>query len=243
VTETESRPAFYALEPGGWRDYVTLLHLPYTAWHLSYVCLGACLGAVASWSRFGLTLVAFALALGVAAHALDELRGRPLATRIPDHVLVALAVGSLAGACAIGIAVALDFSWWLLAFVAVGAFLVLAYNLELAGGRFHTDLWFGLAWGAFPVLTAAFAQTASVEPEALLAAAAAVALSLAQRRLSTQVRFVRRRVRRVEGTLELDDGTRTPVEASTLLAAPEWTLRALTAAVVALAAALVVARL
>ena len=240
MTETESRPAFYALEPGGWRDYVTLLHLPYTAWHLSYVCLGACLGAVASWSRLGLTLVAFALALGVAAHAL---RGRPLETRISDRVLVALAVGALAGACAIGIAVAIDFSWWLLAFVAVGAFLVLAYNLELAGGRFHTDLWFGLAWGAFPVLTAAFTQTASVEAEALLAAAAAVLLSLAQRRLSTQVRFVRRRVRRVEGTLELDGGARVPVDASTLLAAPEWALRALTAAVVALAAALVVARL
>ncbi len=37
------RRAFYALEPGGARDYVTLLHLPYTAWHLSYVVLGACL--------------------------------------------------------------------------------------------------------------------------------------------------------------------------------------------------------
>jgi hypothetical protein len=243
VTGSESRPAFYALQPGGWRDYVTLLHLPYTAWHLSYVCLGACLGAVVSWSRFGLTLVAFALALGVAAHALDELRGRPLATRIPDGVLLVLAVGSLAGACAIGIAVAIDFSWWLLAFVAVGAFLVLAYNLELAGGRFHTDLWFGLAWGAFPVLTAAFAQTESVEPEALFAAAAAVLLSLAQRRLSTQVRFVRRRVRSVQGTLELEDGARAPLDVSTLLAAPEWALRALTAAVVALAAALVVARL
>jgi hypothetical protein len=240
---SETRPAFYALTPGGWRDYVTLLHLPYTAWHLSYVCLGACLGAVLSWSRFGLTLAAFALALGIAAHALDELRGRPLATRIPDAVLVGLAAASLAGACAIGVAVALDFSLWLLAFVAVGAFLVVAYNLELAGGRFHNDLWFGLAWGAFPVLTAAFAQTATVELEAVLAAAASVLLSLAQRRLSTQVRHVRRRVRNVTGELELGDGTREPLDAAALIAAPEWALRALTAATVTLAAALVVARL
>ncbi|TMC02912.1 MAG: methyltransferase domain-containing protein [Chloroflexi bacterium] len=35
--------AFYALRPGGWRDYWTLLHPPYTAWHLSYVVLGAAL--------------------------------------------------------------------------------------------------------------------------------------------------------------------------------------------------------
>jgi hypothetical protein len=235
------RRAFYALEPGGWRDYVTLLHLPYTAWHLSYVVLGGCLGVVASWSRLGLTLLAFALALGVGAHALDELRGRPLATRIPDGVLVALAVASIGAASAIGLVVALDFSLWLIAFVAVGAVLVVAYNLELAG--LHTDLWFGLAWGGFPVLTAAFAQTGRVEPEAVLAALAAVLLSLAQRRLSTQARHVRRRVSRIEGTLELPDGTREPLDADALVAPAEWALRALTAFTVVLAAALVVARL
>jgi hypothetical protein len=240
---TDARPAFYALESGGWRDYVTLLHVPYTLWHLSYVALGACLGPVRSWERFGLTLAAFALALGVAAHALDELRGRPLRTRIPDRVLVALAVVGLGAACALGLAVAVGFSLWLLAFVAAGAFLVAAYNLELAGGRFHTDTWFGLAWGGFPVVTAAFAQTGTVEPEALVAAAAAVALSLAQRRLSTQVRHVRRRVRAVTGEIELSDGGREPVTAADLVAAPEWALRALTAAIVLLAAALVVARI
>src|SRR5262249_9008190 len=97
-----ARPAFYALRPGGWRDYVTLLHLPYTAWHLSYVVLGACLTAVVSWGRLGATLLAFALALGVGAHALDELNGRPLGTRIPSRVLVALAAASIAAACGIG---------------------------------------------------------------------------------------------------------------------------------------------
>jgi hypothetical protein len=39
--EAEARPAFYALARGGWRDYVTLLHPPYTLWHLSYVAIGA----------------------------------------------------------------------------------------------------------------------------------------------------------------------------------------------------------
>ena len=38
---SEERPAFYALAPGGWRDWWTLLHPPYTMWHLSYVALGA----------------------------------------------------------------------------------------------------------------------------------------------------------------------------------------------------------
>jgi hypothetical protein len=156
-------------------------------------------------------------------------------------VLVGLAVTSIGAASAIGLVVALDFSLWLIAFVAVGAVLVVAYNLELAG--LHTDLWFGLAWGGFPVLTAAFAQTGRVEPEAVLAALAAVLLSLAQRRLSTQARHVRRRVNRIEGTLELPDGTREPLDADALVAPAEWALRALTAFTVVLAAALVVARL
>ena len=158
----DTRPAFYALSPGGGRDYVTVLHLPYTAWHLSYVVVGGCLAAVVDWGTLALTLLAFALAMGVGAHALDELAGRPLGTRIPSRVLVALAVFSVAAAAAIGIAVALERTLWILPLVALGVVLVPAYNLELFGGRIHTDLGFALAWGAFPLLTAFVAQTGTV---------------------------------------------------------------------------------
>jgi len=189
---TEARPAFSALRSGGWRDYVTLLHPPYTLWHLSYVAIGAALAPRMRWGILGWTELAFFLALGVGAHALDELHGRPLRTRIPGALLVAFAVGSIGGACAIGIAVASDTTWWLLVFVAVGAFVVVAYNLELFGGTFHSDLWFGLAWGAFPILTAYFASAERLRGEVFAAAAFAVFASLAQRTLSTQVRIARR---------------------------------------------------
>src|SRR5205814_959916 len=135
---------------GGWRDYVTLLHPPYTAWHLCYVVIGGCLAPVVAWDRLGAVVVAFALAVGVGAHALDELNGRPLRTRIPDRVLVGLAGVSIAGACAIGVLGAVVFKAWLGLLIPIGLFLVLAYNMELAGARFHTDLWFGLAWGGVP---------------------------------------------------------------------------------------------
>ena len=238
-----TRPAFYALAPGGWRDYVTLLHPPYTLWHLSYVAIGAGLSPHFDTGRFLLALAAFALAMGIGAHALDELNGRPLATRIPGAVLVGLAVFSIAAAIAIGLQVALTFDAWLLAFIAFGAFIVVAYNLELFGGRLHSEAWFALAWGAFPVVTAYFAVAGRIRVEALLAAAYAVALSLAQRRLSTQVRTVRRRARSVSGSLELADGTSEPIARETLVAAPEAALRLLTAATVALGAALVALRL
>ena len=239
----EARPAFYALERGGWRDYVTLLHLPYTAWHLSYVAIGCALAPTLHGDRLAAGLAAFFLALGVAAHALDELRGRPLGTAIPRAVLVGLAAASLAGAVAIGIAAALAWTLWLLALVAVGAFLVPAYNLELFGGRFHSDLWFGIAWGAFPVLTGYVVTAERVDPEAVLAAAAALFLSLAQRHLSTQVRTVRRHVRSIEGTLSYEDGRTETIGPETLLRAPELALRALTLATVGFAAALVATHL
>src|SRR4051794_38804111 len=137
-----ARPAYYALRPGGWRDYVTLLHPPYTLWHLSYVALGAALAPRMHWGLLGWTVLAFALAMGIGAHALDELQGRPLRTQIPASVLVGLAAVSIAAACGIGIVVATRTTLWLVAFVVFGGLVVVAYNLELLGGAFHSDLWF-----------------------------------------------------------------------------------------------------
>jgi heme O synthase-like polyprenyltransferase len=243
VGDESLRPAFYALGRGGWRDYVTLLHPPYTAWHLSYVVVGGCLAPTMDWGRLAAVVAAFALAVGIAAHALDELHGRPLQTAIPDGVLVALAAASLATACAIGLVGALTYRAWLVVLVPVGVFLVLAYNLELAGGKFHSNLWFGLAWGGFPALCGYAAVAGEIRTPALLAAAFAVVLTLAQRALSNQVRFVRRRVADVRGELELRDGTRETLDAPALIAPAELALRLLTAATILLAAALVALRL
>ena len=188
----EPRPAFYAMTGGGWRDYVTLLHPPYTLWHLSYVAIGAALAPHMKWALLGWTTLAFFLAMGIGAHALDELNGRPLRTRIPTPVLVGLAAVSIAAACTIGAVVAARSTWWLLLFIVFGAFVAVAYNLELFDGAFHSNLWFAATWGSFPVLTAYFAASERLRGEAIAAAAFALLLSLAQRTLSTQVRFARR---------------------------------------------------
>jgi hypothetical protein len=242
ATETEARPAFYALASGGWRDYLTLLHAPYTAWHLAYVAIGAALTPEFALSRLLPTLGAFFLAVGIGAHALDELRGRPLQTRIPERVLAWLAAVSIAAAVAIGVLGAVLVNPWIGAFVAAGAFIVVAYNLELFGGRFHGDAWFALAWGAFPLLTGFFAAAEELDAAAIFGAAFAFALSLAQRRLSSRVRDVRRRVSRVTGTVKRRDGSSQELTAADLMDAEEGALRVLAAAVVALAAALVMMR-
>jgi hypothetical protein len=238
----EARPAFYALAPGSWRDYLTLLHPPYTLWHLGYVVIGAALAPSWQPGRLGATLIAFFLAVGVGAHALDELNGRPLATRIPASVLAGLAATSIAVAIGIGIAGAVAYDLWLLAFVVFGALVVCAYNLELLGGRLHSDLWFALDWGAFPLLTAYFACAERLRPEAVLAAAFAALLSYAQRRLSSPVRRLRRQVASVSGIVELKNGARERVTRETLIEGNEAALRALAYAVIVLAVALSVLR-
>jgi asparagine N-glycosylation enzyme membrane subunit Stt3 len=227
--------------PGRYRDWLNVLHPPYTLWHLSYVAVGAGLAPRIDAGRLVATLLAFALAVGVAAHALDELAGRPLRTSIPARQLVAAAGLSLAGAAALGIVGIGRVGWPLVGFIACGVVLVVAYNLELLGGRLHNGAVFALAWGAFPLLTAYYAQTGTVRPAAVVGAAFAFGLSTVQRVLSTESRHLRREVEAVEGVKLMKDGSRTPVDQVDLLGPVDRALRMLSWAAVALGVALILA--
>ena len=183
------------------------------------------------------------LAVGISAHALDELRGRPLQTDLPAGVLWAAAVVGLAAAVGLGLAGVSVVGIGLLPFIAAGVLFVFAYNLELLGGRLHGDFWFALSWGAFPVLTAYFAQTGRVSAGAIAAAAAAYALSFGQRALSTPARTLRRKTRSVTGTLTLNDGSETKLDEPSLLHPLELALRAFSWGVALLGLGMVAARL
>ena len=243
----EHRPAFYSLRPGGWRDLVTVLHPPYTAWHLTNVCFGAAAATQIHTDRFVATLAAFFLALGVSAHTLDELNGRPLKTELSDRTLIALAVVSLAGAIGIGIAGCFIVSATLAPFVIVGGFFVLAYNLELFGGRFHTDFWLAFAWAAFPAITSWWVNTLSLgtlstDVAGVLVAAGCFGLVSVQRTLSTPVRRLRRKTVSISGEQRLEDGTVIELTASELARPLDASLRGLSWAIVVLAIGLVVIR-
>jgi hypothetical protein len=233
------------MQPGGWRDLVTVLHPPYTAWHLANVAFGAAAATEIHTDRFVATLAAFFLAVGVGAHTLDELNGRPLKTQLSDRALIGLAVVSLAGAIGIGIAGCFVVSATLIPFVVAGGFLVVAYNLELFGGRFHTDFWLAASWGAFPALTSWWVNTLSFGSAKTVVAGALVTvgcfgLTTVQRRLSTPVRRLRRRTVSVSGEQRLDDGTVIELDAREIAGPLDGSLRNLSWAVVALAIGLVV---
>jgi hypothetical protein len=235
------RSAFYAVGrgTGGPGDWVTLLHPPYTLWHLSYVAIGAAVMPHLVLWRLAGTLLAFFLAVGIGAHALDELHGRPLGTGIPTAVLTAAAVASITAAMVAGLIVG---GWKLLPFVVAGGILVYGYNLELFGGVMHSDTWFALAWGAFPVLVGAYTQHWTLSVAAGVAAVAAFFLSLGQRTLSTPARMLRRRVSAVAVRLTFTDGTESELGRAELLAPIERALRYFVCATSAVALAMVLAR-
>jgi len=242
----ENSPAFYA-QPRfftrSWlQDWWTLLHPPYTLLHLSFVVIGACLVGPVNAVRLIFSVVAFFLAVGVGAHALDELHGRPLATSIPTWQLVAASCVGLGGAVALGIVGLFLVSPYLALFIVVGVTIALAYNLELFHGRLHSDAVFALGWGGFPLLTAYFAQHANVSIASLFATAFATFVSKTQRELSSPARDIRRRTTSVEGYLLRTDGTTVPITSQSLLEPLERALRSLCWAAFVLAVALLYLR-
>jgi hypothetical protein len=237
------RPAFYARGGSVGNDLLTLLHPPYTLWHLSYVVLGAVAAPRVHGDRVGAALLAFFLAVGVAAHAFDELHDRPLRTGLSSLTLAVTGSVALLGATGIGVAGIATVSITLAPFVLFGAAICLAYNLELFGGRFHSDAWFAITWGAFPALTGYWVNALSFTLAGGLITAACAGLSVFQRRLSTPARLLRRNTASVSGEQRLVDGTSIELSRSLLLAPLDGALQAMSAAITLLAAGLLAARL
>jgi uncharacterized membrane protein YbaN (DUF454 family) len=237
------RPAFYARGGSLSSDLLTLLHPPYTAWHLSYVVLGAVAAPRVHGDRVSAALLAFFLAVGVGAHAFDELHDRPLRTRLSNRALAVIGSLSLLGATGIGVAGIVSVSVTLAPFVLFGAAICLAYNLELFHGRFHNDAWFALAWGAFPALTGYWVNALSFTLAGGLVATACAGFTVLQRRLSTPARLLRRKTASVGGEQRLEDGSVIGLSRSLLLAPLEGALQAMSVAIVLLAAGLLAVRL
>jgi len=234
---TSPQPAFYGKTGSPWGDFVTLLHLPYTMWHLSYVVIGASLAPEIDAKLLLGTVVAFGLGLGVGAHALDELHDRPLSTRLSSRTLRLLGWGGLSAGAVLAIAASLIISPVALVWGAAGVLLAAAYSLEWLGWL-HTTVGFGLAWGAFPVLVGYWAQTESLSLAVVAVAVAATGFAMSQRVLSAPARNLRRKVHSVSvqvGDRKWDE--------SELLATWENPLRLLALAHVLLAVGLLLNRI
>jgi len=231
---SQLQPAFYTRTGSVAGDLMSLMHWPYTLWHLSYVVIGAALAPDIDAVILSGTVLAFLFGLGIGAHALDELHDRPLGTRLSPSILRVLGWGGLVvGGGGLAVAGAILVSPWSLIWGAVGILLVATYTLEWVNWV-HSDLGFAVAWGAFPVMAGYWAQAESIGLPVIVIAAAATALSMAQRDLSTPARHVRRRTREASAVVGDENWDR-----QRLLDSWERPLRSLAIAHVLLAVALV----
>jgi len=196
--------AFYARTGSRWHDLGSILHVPYTLWHLSYVVIGAALAPTLDWMILSGTIAAFALGLGIGAHALDEVKSRPLGTGLSDRALWMIGTGAMVMSAGVAVAGALVVSPWVALWGAAGIVLAVGYALEWP--IVHTDIGFAVAWGAFPVFVGYWAQTQAISSAVVIIAGATTLLSLAQRALSTPARFVRRHTR--NSVVEFDENRR-----------------------------------
>lgn len=246
VSTGSTGPAYYAqpkfLQRARWREWWTVLHPPYTLLHLSLVTTGACLAAPVSLWRLLATVAAFFLAVGVGAHCLDELTGRPLRTTIPSWQLITAATTGLTGAVVLGVVGIFVVSTYLAIFIAVGVIIAVGYNLEFFDGRLHNTTVVVVGWGGFPILTAYFAQHDTLSLAAVAAAAFGTLLTLMQQQLSTPARELRRRTDAVNGVVVRSDGSTYALTKRMVLAPLERTLKTLCWAGPFLAVSLLFAR-
>jgi xanthine/uracil permease len=183
------------------RVAIGLLFLPYTGMVLSYTVIGGMLAPAVAWDRVGALLVIYFLGLGIAAHALDALgrRGiKPWGEVFSRRQLWIAAAGSLIVAYAIAGHYSYWYVPWLAAIAVVEGFFVFAYNLEWWNGRFHTDGWFALSWGALPVLAGYVMQTDTLSLAALIVAGAMALLSVVEITASRAYKDLKRRPSRTD---------------------------------------------
>lgn len=177
------------------RVFVGLLFLPYTGMVLAYTLIGAMMASQIHWDRVVAIVVIYFFGLGIAAHALDALGSqsiKPWGAVFTRRQLWVFAAGALVAAYGIGTYYMVRYVPLLWIVAILEGFFVFAYNLELFGGRFHTDGWFAFSWGTLPLLAGYIIQTNSVSVAALVVAAAMGLLSLVEIKASRPYKILKR---------------------------------------------------
>ncbi|MDG6990449.1 MAG: hypothetical protein JRM99_03385 [Nitrososphaerota archaeon] len=158
--------------PRKFRLMLGLSFYPYSMMNACYVLVGSLVSPAVNYDRmFGMAVV-YLLAVGVSAHSLDAMApNKPWGDFLTRRQLAALAVGGLVPALAIGLYYAISAAPLLIPIGVAEVFFLLAYNLELFRGAFHTDFWFAFSWGFLPVLAGYVVQTDALALSSLAAGA------------------------------------------------------------------------
>ncbi|HZY93944.1 MAG TPA: hypothetical protein VFE98_03670 [Candidatus Bathyarchaeia archaeon] len=160
-------------------DYNRLMHFPLPLCVISFATLGAVIAPTVYLDRLVWTYLIVFTSLCLASYSFDELKGRPLRTRIPERELQVLGWAGLVFSLLAGFYLAYRISPVLLAWIPPSVLVIVGYNQELFQGRFHNSTVFSIGWGGIPTLGSYFLQTLTLSVTAILTSFATIMFSLA----------------------------------------------------------------
>ncbi len=171
---------------------VGILFLPYTGMVVAFAIWGS-LVVDFTWERLIAICLLYFFALGISAHCLDAIgsKTKPWGF-LSKKRLWFVSLLSLGGAFVIGLYYAFLDSPLLIPIGIAETFFLLAYNLELFGGKLHNNASFVFSWGILPVLAGTAIQTNSITIETIGMAATAAILSYILIKTSSKYKELKR---------------------------------------------------
>lgn len=182
--------------PLKFRAFIGMLFLPYTGMCISFAIIGSMLSESISWDRVLSIFIIYFLALGVSAHAADNLGSKkikPWGNFFSTFELRLMVIGGLSVSYIIGIYYIITFAPLLLIIAITEGFFLFAYNFELFNGLFHNNFWFAVSWGSLPLLAGFVIQTNSISVLSLISSIMAFLFAYTEIRISRKYKELKRK--------------------------------------------------
>jgi len=186
-------PSFGPLK---FRAFIGMLFLPYTGMCISFTIIGSMLSESIAWDRVLSIFIIYFLALGVSAHAADNLGSKkikPWGNFFSIFELRLMVIGGLSVSYVLGIYYIITFAPLLLIIAIIEGFFLFAYNFELFNGLFHNNFWFAVSWGSLPLLAGFVIQTNSISLLSLITSIMAFLVAYIEIRLSRKYKELKRK--------------------------------------------------
>lgn len=145
------------------------------------------------WDRIVAIVIIYFAALGISAHAADNMgsKKKPWGDLFSNLELLIMLVCGLVVAYAIGAYYIIFYVPLLLPIAILEGFFLFAYNYEIWNGSFHNNIWFAISWGSLPLLAGYVMQTNSISYVPLLISTAAFLISYIEIKLSRRYKEFR----------------------------------------------------
>ncbi len=182
--------------PLKFRAFIGMLFLPYTGMCISFTIIGSMLSESIAWDRVLSIFIIYFLALGVSAHAADNLGSKkikPWGNYFSTFELRLMVIGGLSVSYILGIYYIITFVPLLLIIAIIEGFFLFAYNFELFNGLFHNNFWFAVSWGALPLLAGFVIQTNSISVLSLISSMMAFLVAYIEIRISRKYKELKRK--------------------------------------------------